>query len=190
MPSPSERSQIMFFSGSKHTYPGTGSSESLTEEDREKGSFDALHKLVDFRKKMSNFWPVDDGFLCRGRRWRTVEHCFQGAKFENEAPEYAAQFSLDSSSALSQGSGGDARRAGGRKAHPLSQEELARWDVRKWEVMKEALYAKYSQVEELREILLATGEAELLHRPPRSRLVVEHGLMEVRTRIREESEGS
>lgn len=186
MSSLSERSQIMFFSNSKHTYPGTGASESLSNEDRESGVFDALNELVDFRKKMSNFWPVEEGFLCRARRWRTVEHCFQGAKFEQEAPEYAAQFALDSGSALSRGSGGDARRAGGRKAHPLSQEELARWDVRKWQVMKEALYAKYSQVAELREILLATEDAELLHRPPRSKLVTEHGLMAVRARIREE----
>lgn len=182
-----ERSQIMFFSRSKHAYPGTGSSEFLSEWDREHGTFDVLNTMQDFRRKMSNFTPVEGGFECEGRHWKTVEHCFQGRKFEEVDTEYAAQFTLESGSALSQDDGNAARRAGSRKAYPLKDKERMRWEQRKWDVMEEALYAKYSQNEDLRSILLATHDAELLHRPPRSRLVREEGLMRVRTRLQEEA---
>jgi ribA/ribD-fused uncharacterized protein len=179
-------SSIMFFSNSKHTYPGTGASEYLTDADREGGVFDALYEMRDFRQKMSNFYPIEDGFVCAGRHWRTVEHCFQGRKFEEVAPEYGVLFALESGSELSQADGGAARKAGGRKAHPLTDEQRKRWEERKWDVMAEALHAKYSQNDELRAILLATHDAELLHRPPRSKLVREVALMELRELLRQE----
>ncbi len=54
------------------------------------------------------------------------------------------------------------------------------------ELALQALHAKYSQNEDLQRLLLATGRAKLLHRPPRSKLVVEHELMAVRTKLRAE----
>jgi len=182
-----EKSRIMFFSNSRHCYPGTGASEELSERDRDSEHFDYLFQEKDFRRKLSNFYALEEGFLCDGRRWRTVEHCFQGRKFELDAPEYASLFSLDSGSSLSQEDGKAARRAGGKKGHPLSEEQLRRWDGRKRQVMKEALLAKFRQDEALRAILLATGDAELVHRPPRSRLMVEYNLMEVRDVLRTEN---
>ncbi len=185
---PATRTRIMFYSGSKHTYPGTGASEFLTEEDKASGRFDPLFALTGFRKRMSNFAEIEDGFLCRGKRWATVEHCFQGIKFEEDYPEHGATFALDSNSELSRGGGAAARRGGSKKTQPLTPARLKRWDARKWDVVEEALYAKYSQVDELKQILLATLDAELVHRPPRSHLVAEHGLMRVRERIRQEEE--
>lgn len=176
----------MFFSRSKHVYPGTGASEFLTEEDQKSGRFDALYQMQGFRQKMSNFHPVQKGFLCRGKRWRTVEHCFQGIKCALVDPDYAATFSMDSESPLSQDDANAARRAGSRRACPLSPDILKEWDRIKWGVMEEALNGKYNQNEELKQILLATLDAELVHRPPRSKLVVEEGLMRVRERIRQE----
>lgn len=180
------RTQIMFFSNSKHTYPGTGASEFLAEADRLAGHFDALHEFMDFRQKMSNFYALEGGFLCAGKHWRTVEHCFQGRKFEEVAPDYAASFALESGSELSRADGGAARRAGSKKQQPLTFEQLQAWDVRKGDVMREALDAKYTQNHEMKAILLATRDAILVHRPPRSKLVIEYKLMAVRTKIREE----
>ena len=52
--------------------------------------------------------------------------------------------------------------------------------------MREALYARYSQDKESKEILLATKNAILLHRPPRSKLVVMRDLMLVRYMLQAE----
>lgn len=175
----------MFFSGSKHTYPGKGASECLSEADEAAGSFDALFAIDDFRRKLSNFHPLPGGLMCAGRHWLTVEHCFQGRKFMSIDEAYAGLFSLESGSELSQADGAAARKAGSKKAKPLSEEERKAWDARKKEVMREALLAKFSQFPEMRALLLATKDAELYHRPPRSRLVREDTLMEVREALRE-----
>jgi predicted NAD-dependent protein-ADP-ribosyltransferase YbiA (DUF1768 family) len=64
-----------------------------------------------------------------------------------------------------EGNGLDAQKM--RKARILSKEILEVWDKEKDEVMARAWRAKFSQNEEMRKVLLATGEAELLHTGPR-----------------------
>ena len=192
IPSEMERSRIMFYSGSRHAYPGKGASETLQRDDFEAGVFDELNSHVGFRQKLSNFYEIEGyngGFICCGRSWRTVEHCFQGRKFEVVDPNYCSQFALNSGSPLSHDSGVAARRAGGKKGkRPLAHVQLRDWDQRKHQVMREAMYARYSQDEESKKILLATKNAILLHRPPRSKLVVMRDLMLVRDMLQVEEE--
>ncbi len=179
-----DRSTIMFYSKSKHVYPGTGASEYLTEKDKQDNIFDELNSYQDFRKKMSNFYELENGLYCHGYHWLTVEHCFQGRKFETISPEYSLQFTLESGSELSLANGSFARKAGSKKQFPLNENQLQNWNQRKTEVMKEALFAKYTQFPDMKAILLATHDAQLLHRPPRGKLIVEYTLMEIREQIR------
>ena len=188
VPSEMNRSRIMFFSRSRHAYPGNGASELLQPTDGHNNVFDELNSYIGFRQKLSNFYEIEpNGFNCAGRSWRTVEHCFQGRKFEDFDTAYCSQFALDSGSLLSRSNGRAARRAGGKGARPLTHAQLAAWDRRKHQVMMEAIYARYSQDEESRDILLATKNAVLLHRPPRSKLVVARDLMLVRDMLQVEN---
>jgi len=106
-----------------------------------------FYRVSDSYGCFSNFSPhgVDIG----GKRWPTTEHYFQAMKFEGTPDEE------------------DVRRA----PSPMAAAELGRdrsrpirpgWEEVKDEVMREAVLAKFSQHDDLRAILLATGDAEII----------------------------
>ncbi|EFC45194.1 predicted protein [Naegleria gruberi] len=67
----------------------------------------------------------------------------------------------------------------------LNDEQIREWNRKKFSLLEEMLYCKFSQNEEARKVLLATDNAELWHGTrgvPKARQV---GLERVRTRIRE-----
>jgi ribA/ribD-fused uncharacterized protein len=173
---------FMFHARSKDAPPGEGVGEELHVP---ADTFAELARCKDWRRKLSNF--AESPFELDGLRWLSVEHCFQGTKFREIDDGYYRSFSLSSGTALGTSVGGDVKRAGGRRGRPLGPAELARWDATKKGVMSRALFAKFSQHAESREILLATGLAKLTHRPLRARHThVEMELMEVRAKLREE----
>lgn len=175
-----EETVLMFHSRSRDAAPGRGTGESLGPG---AAVFARLTTIPDWRRALSNF--ATSPFELDGFRWATVEHCFQANKFVAVAPEHYRQFALDSGSALAKGTGVDARRAGGRHGHPLSAVERLGWEARKFEVMQRALLAKYEQNPEYRNVLLATANATLTHKPARARYAqVEYGLMSVRALLR------
>lgn len=179
----SEDFVLMFHSRSKDVPPGAGVGEKLGLANVD---LSALGAIPDWRRLLSNFAPAE--FSLNGLRWATVEHCFQATKFDTIAPDYFHSFSLDSGSDLSRAEGAVAKSAGGRRGRPMTPEQIADWESRKWGVMKLALEAKYRANPLHRSVLLATWPAKLTHRPLRSSYTqVEHGLMEVRAQLREES---
>jgi len=186
---------FMYFSKSKDVAPGTGASEYITKEDQQSNKYDNLKAIPDWRKSLSNFYsrPLVTGsnhqalFKLDGKEWYSVEHYFQGSKFKDIAPTYYASFTMDSSKPLSVSSGEVAKKAGGKKGHPLTQQQRGTWEKTKHEFMENALFAKYSQNEDLKQLLLLTKDAVLTHRPSRSpRAIIEHELMRVRTKLQQE----
>ncbi len=182
----SEDAVFMFHSRSKDVAPGEGVGE-LTKLPAE--SFAALSGIANWRQMLSNFAIAP--FDLDGLRWPSVEHFFQASKFSAVDADYYESFSLQSGSALSKGDGAAAKSAGGRRGRPMTPQQIADWETRKWAVMRRALEAKYRQNALHREALLATWPAKLTHRPLRaSHTQVEHGLMDVRRVLREEREAS
>jgi predicted NAD-dependent protein-ADP-ribosyltransferase YbiA (DUF1768 family) len=165
--------QLFFHFKSACVYPGTGVHEQVAD----KGLYKPLMSRPRWRSALSNFW-VSPFTYTDGRRYNSVEHCFQAQKLyipysPNRSAGWLRPFEetiaytlcLNSHSELSRAEGADAQRQ--RKAVVLTKLELQFWDSIKEEVMATAQFAKFSQSGELRQLLLDTGTAELWHGAPR-----------------------
>jgi ribA/ribD-fused uncharacterized protein len=108
------------------------------------------------------FYKVDDEYGCfsnfsphpirmKGKVWPTSEHYFQAQKFAGT--EHEEEIRLIKSPMI-------AARMGRDRKRPLRPD----WESVKDEIMLEAVRAKFTQSEELREFLLATGDAEIIER--------------------------
>jgi ribA/ribD-fused uncharacterized protein len=112
--------------------------------------------------KVINFYRTGDEYGCfsnfsahpveiRGRLWPTSEHFFQAQKFAGTEHEEAIRGAKSPMIAA---------RMGRNRSKPIRPD----WEQVKDDLMREAVLAKFSQHPDLREILLATGDA----------LIVEH----------------
>jgi ribA/ribD-fused uncharacterized protein len=133
--------------------------------------------------EFSNFSP--HGFELDGKYWPTVEHYFQAQKFPGT--EHAEKIRLAKTPA-------DAKRKGRSRAHPLRVD----WEVEKDDLMRRAVRRKFETHPDLRELLLSTGEEELVENAPgdyywgcgktgTGRNMLGQILMEVRTALRQET---
>ena len=106
------------------------------------------------------FYRADDEYGCfsnfsphpvkmKGKVWPTSEHYFQAQKFVGTAHE--EEIRRVKSPMI-------AARMGRDRKRPLRHD----WESAKDEIMFEAVRAKFTQHEELRKILLATGDAEII----------------------------
>lgn len=94
----------------------------------------------------SNFaaFPITN----KGKRWPTSEHYFQGQKFENAEHREAIRKAKSPMIAA---------RMGRDRKKKLRRD----WESAKGNVIRAAVLAKFTQHDELRAILLATGNAKL-----------------------------
>jgi N-glycosidase YbiA len=97
--------------------------------------------------EFSNFAPY--AITIDGERWPTSEHYFQAQKFEDKA--YRAKIRRANSPIL-------AARLGRDRKQKLRRD----WESVKVGVMRAAVLAKFTQHEELRALLLSTGDAKLV----------------------------
>lgn len=110
---------------------------------------------------MINFYSTKEEYGCfsnfarypfelDGKEWLTTEHYFQAQKFPgNEA--YQEKIRVEKSPMV-------AARLGRSRAQAIRKD----WEQVKDELMKQALLAKFSQNEEIRKVLLSTGDAHLV----------------------------
>ncbi len=132
----------------------------------------------------------DAPFKLDNKRWQTVEHYYQGAKFKKRNPDFYAMFALDSDSDISKDLE-KAIEAGNKKGKGRPKNIVIDPDFygldkdgRSVEERKLALMAKFNQNEDLRRVLLNTGKSMLKQyikgEPPKLDLA----LMEVRKRVK------
>jgi ribA/ribD-fused uncharacterized protein len=168
---------LSFYSESPNRIPGLGPHERISSVSRYK----ELEQIMNWRRKLSNFAVAP--FKLDGKTWRTVEHYFQAQKLRLVDSELAETFTVESGTFLgTEGTGLDARKM--RKAKLLSKELLKVWDSQKDEIMVKAWRAKFTQNEEMKKVLLATGESELCHAGPRISLQRFVGLETIRSDLR------
>jgi predicted NAD-dependent protein-ADP-ribosyltransferase YbiA (DUF1768 family) len=155
---------FQFYSKSSDEKPGRGAGETLVSDP---GVYAALASVPDWRKVLSNFHVCP--FKYDGKTYRTIEHAFQASKIQLVDPGAAALFATESGSQLSRGDGGDAQKQ--RKMRLLPPAEIARWNQISGDVMARIAQAKYAQCPQARAVLLATGDAVLMHSVMRSKPV-------------------
>jgi predicted NAD-dependent protein-ADP-ribosyltransferase YbiA (DUF1768 family) len=169
--------------------PGTGPGEKIPETEKIH-----YHKLVTFdnwRRKLSNFW--NEPFMLDNHMWQSVEHYYQGSKFKNNNRDFYLKFSLDSRSEIS--SDPVLAKAAGSKSGKLNHSSIIRPSRitidpdffnhgRSEREMENAMFAKFSQNKSLKDLLLATRNAKLVHYQRGTRPEIYHHLMRVRHKLR------
>lgn len=164
--------------------PGKGSNESIP--DSKTGEYSDLQLKVnhDWRKKLDDYWIVE--FKIDGMKWSSVEHYYQGSKFKNKNPDFTKLFSLDSNSEISKDIS-LAREAGSKASTKLRPSNIKIdpdfYGGRNLLEREKALYAKFTQNLDLKNILLATKQAKLMKYISKSPPEVDVVLMRVRNKI-------
>lgn len=176
--------------------PGKGANEKLPANKRREYTDLELPKNKEWRKKLDDDWSTI--ITIDGKKWKTVEHYYQAAKFKKHNPQFYNRFSLDDKSNEFANDVELAKIAGsqkgilkkGKKEIPLRPAEITIdadfYGNRRFQERETALYAKFSQNPDLRDVLLATKNSIL------KQFVVKEGatpdvlLMKVRAKIQRE----
>ena len=182
---------ISYINSNGNPFPGLGIGEKIR--------MDVLMEFVDlalvhdWRKKMSNEWIQP--FTLDNHKWNSVEHYYQASKFKQTNPGFYLSFSLDTSSDLSKNVD-MAKSAGGKNGKwEVDDKEMVLLRPENVEIdpdfyksrynkeLYDAQYAKFTQNKDLKELLMATKNAKLMHYVNNKPLEEYKQLMEIREKL-------
>jgi len=153
--------------------PGKGSGEKITVE--KIPQFSDLAKTKEWRRMLDDTWPgvvlsIDN------LKWLSAEHYIQAAKFKGGFPDFYKSFSIESESDIAKeveyakaaGESGKLKKKsedGGKTKEIVLRAKNIHPDENydAVEVRKIAINAKFSQNEDVKQVLLATKKAKLVH---------------------------
>jgi predicted NAD-dependent protein-ADP-ribosyltransferase YbiA (DUF1768 family) len=166
--------------------PGKGAGEKIPNDKLKE--FTQLATFPQWRRKLSNDWITT--FTLDNHKWASVEHYYQASKFKKNNPEFYLSFSLDSGTDLSKDV--ELAKIAGSKSGKLKKEVLRPsqveidpdfFDKRYKQEMYAGQYAKFTQNEELKKILISTNDAKLTHYVRGSPAELVEDLMLIRDKI-------
>lgn len=189
---------LVFFERSEKTAkPGKGVHEKMPLT--RTIDFATLATFKEWRKKLDDAWITQ--FRIDGHLWASVEHYYQASKFKKGFPDFYLQFSLDTG-------GKDnkmatdvlyARAAGSKTGKYKKTVEKKKMEIQlrptkvvidpdfygghDKEERETAVRAKFSQNQDLKQLLLATNNAKLVHHVHASDGDIDHILMKIRQEL-------
>lgn len=181
---------LVFYSKApKSSKPGKATNIGEKMDDKDATKYKKLAKSADWRRKLDDDWTSQ--FKADGHLWASVEHYYQGSKYKNGFPDFYLQFSLDSDSEISKSPeiARDATSTTGKKKGVSLRPKNVTVDSnfygeRGKAVREEGLKAKFDQNEDLKQILLATNDAKLIHFVRGEKAEPDAILMKVRKELR------
>lgn len=149
--------------------PGRGAGETIPKESVR--VFSNLNAIKEWRRKLDDFWvEPDKPFVLDGHRWNSVEHYYQGSKFKESNPDFYLSFSVESGTELSKNpemAKAAASASGKYKGALIRPAEVSIdptfYGKRKEKELFDAICAKFTQVDDLKQVLLETRNAKLMH---------------------------
>jgi predicted NAD-dependent protein-ADP-ribosyltransferase YbiA (DUF1768 family) len=173
----------------KSSKPGKAKNIGEKIDDKDATKYKKLAKNSDWRRKLDDDWITQ--FKADGHLWASVEHYYQGSKYKAGFPDFYLQFSLDSDSEISKSAelARDATSTTGKKKGVLLRPKNATVDSnfygeRSKAVREEALKSKFQQNEDLKQMLLATNDAKLIHFIRGEKAAPDELLMKIRKEFR------
>jgi hypothetical protein len=163
---------VFLFHSKSHSAakPGKGSGEKILLD--QMVSYIPLYRITDWRRKLSDEWMVP--FSIDGHRWNSVSHYYLGSQYKKGYPDFYLQFSMDSESELS--SNVDmaiaASSKSGKYKAKLIRPTKVNIDPDFYEIGKNnrseqeryaALTAKFTQNQDMKQLLMETQRAKLVH---------------------------
>jgi hypothetical protein len=167
-----DKDVVFMFHNKSHSLhkPGKGSGEKIPTD--QTVNYIPLYRIKDWRRKLSDEWIVP--ISIDGHRWSSVAHYYLGSQYKKGYPDFYLQHSMDSESELSKDvdmaiaasskSGkykGKLVRAANIKIDPDFY-EIGK-NNRSEEERLNALTAKYTQNQDMKQLLKETQRAKLIH---------------------------
>jgi len=151
-----EEDKLFYYSKSANKKAGKGSNEFVSNYN----DYDELNKINNWRKMLSNFYV--EKFTYDGKTYYTAEHAFQAKKIELVDVNKAYLFCIESKNIIGSTKDGNIARKN-RKLVILNNANIQKWNEIKHTIMKEILICKFTQNDALKNVLLLTKNAILLH---------------------------
>jgi hypothetical protein len=170
--------------------PGKGSGESINKANMIK--YKVLTSIKDWRRKLDDSWITP--FTLDGHRWNSVEHYFLASQFKKGFPDFYLKFSVESGTDISKDIE-TARIAGsksGKSKDRIVRDSKITIDPNFYTLgtnpifeveRKKALEAKFSGNLELKNTLLETQNAKLVHFQRSKGHIADTLLMKVRKEL-------
>ena len=177
---------LIYSKGSDKISPGKSSGEKIPR-DRVR-DFADLKGENNWRKKLDDNWISE--FTLDKHRWNSVTNYIEGSKYKNENRDFYIQFSLDSNSKISKdpelAKKVSESKTGIIKGEVLKSKNIkidSDFQIRKNKEQYDSILAKFSQNEDLKNILLKTKDSKLMHYIPKEEPIVADNLMLVREKL-------
>lgn len=152
--------KLFIFKKSAQRSPGKGIHDVVADP----SIYPLLNATPNWRRMLDDFYVAP--FEVKGIVWPSVMAMVYGYRIAEADPLYGYKFSITSGDPLGQM---DYHIFEHRHDLRLNLAQAEDWEKKKEAVYQNALYAKFTQHPELKELLLSTGDAQIWRTPDRGR---------------------